>query len=253
VQPDPQPWWRNLTLWAFCLAGLAAVLAAVSIMSSFRLSIQWGAVAEWVGAFGSILAAVVALGIAIHSNTRQIQKENEEQQKGEARARRRASRVTLERIWQRPLEETPNELEISIKNTGQTDLYEMQWFCPAVVYISEGKVVSIETSTDTTITDKKYPLADHLPETIVPGQRRALYVPATLRDGEGTVGDRAPRIFALVTYVDADGYRLGRVYERDEAGTRLRNDWAVVDDNYPPSITALRGVLDSLTAEPPQG
>jgi hypothetical protein len=221
-------------------------LALASLAKASGLLIQWGTMADWLAAFGSTLAAVVAVGIAIHGNNRHDRKEDAERQKAEDRARRRASRIQIRRVWRRPLESSTNELEVMLSNKGSTDLYEVQWFPPLLVqFAGEGDdtIESVTRAVGTTITDDRNRLETSDPETIAPGQNRRIFVPVVAQDD---AADRTPLVVELITFVDADGYRLGRVYPPNTNPHSRRiavPGWAVVDDDYPDSGSGFLGDL----------
>lgn len=217
----------------------------MTLVRALRLLAQWGTVADWSAATGSILAAAVALGIALHGNSRQDQRENGERQKAEDRARRRASRIQIEHMLYRSAESETDELQVMLSNKGSTDLDEVRWFAPLVVqYTDDGEIVSVRRAVGTTVTDNRNRLETSDHETLVPGQNRRIYVPVARGDG----GDRDPTVAELVTWIDADGYRLCRVYPRN-TNPRSRRvavaGWAVVDDDYPNSTGGhLRELLE---------
>lgn len=130
-----------------------------------------------------------------------------------------------------------------LSNKGPTDLYEVQWFAPLIVqYTDAGEIESVKRAEGTTITSDRNRLETSDPETLVPGQNRGIYVQMPRGDDD----DATPTVAELVTWVDADGYRLGRVYPRNTNPHSRRiavPGWAVVDDDYPASAGGHLGEL----------
>jgi uncharacterized membrane protein len=250
VRTDPQPWWRNLIRWVLCLAGIAVVLAVAALVRTAPPAAQWGTVADWSAAVGSILAAVVAVGIAMHTNDRQIEKENAEVQNAKDRARRKADRVEVSTTRTG----TAGEYEAAVKNLGVDDIYEVSWFFPIMVDFRDRKFESAKWAQSVGIGEHRNPLRFRLPEVLGRQERSRIYFECEPHPDENennpATFKRTP--FPLVSFVDMDGYRLGRVYKRlaedteDAKHDRIWGDWEVVDDDYPSNVNGvLREMIDS--------
>jgi acyl-coenzyme A thioesterase PaaI-like protein len=121
---------------AICLT--CALLAIVGGLAALAIDrggdVHYGDVGGWFGGFGSILAAVAAVGIAVHTNNVQNSKENRERAEAEARALRRSRRITVRgdlydtqdpaaRILNTMREEASFSFEL--RNSGNTPIYEV--------------------------------------------------------------------------------------------------------------------------------
>ncbi len=126
-------------------------------------------------------------------------------------------------------------VDILLTNSGPTDLYELAWFAPLIEYSAKGKTDCIQRATDVTLGHERRPLGTFLPETLPPGRSRRIYLEFGERDDEGAERALKPTIVPLVTFIDADGYRMGYVARSvDEPGEqRFSMGWDVVGDGYP--------------------
>ena len=142
------------------------------------------------------------------------------------------------------------DCDASIENGGTDDIYEVAWFPPLLTIFRDGKLESAQWGQDLFIStqelrDTRFKLENWPPKVLRPRERLRLYFSRT-RLTKTQEGVRS-RSLLLVTFVDADGYRIGRVYRRTDEDTRSgRHDrvfaaWDIVDDDYPNSVGGVLG------------
>jgi uncharacterized membrane protein len=219
---------------AWLAIGLSSIAAACGVAASavhFGGTLHYGDVGGWLAGIGSIWAAVVAVGIAIHTNNRQDRKEDEERAKSQVRALRRAKRVALEndprhfasRVIKIPDAdpfEPSQSYGVRLRNYGSTPIYEIKWALPLVVLSSihetvEPKATWAESAVlaeneDLTVIDAD-PFA-------LPGDGATSEIRVTFSRGREPIGHNRPfrpvTTYHRVSYVDEEGYRFGWVYRR---------------------------------------
>lgn len=190
-------------------------------------------VPSWLWALAAVLAAIAIAGIALYVNRWRSRTE------AAKRARRRANRAAIRVDYLTESKgESTSPIEIQLENRGPMGLYQVQWFRPLIVY-SDGRTDSVTRATDATITGGRRPLAEHKPETLLPGQSRRLFLRCDSHDGEGRP---LQAVIPLLMFVDSDGNRIGRVLGK--RGTPpFQSDWAIVDDWYPATVRGGLGML----------
>lgn len=236
------------------------------IGSAFALrswpALEWGDVSGWVNGAGALLAAIAAVGIAILDNKKHADELNRSARAAEDRARRRATRIMVIALNDDTRHHFSDrdiicESKIALSNTGDADVYDVQWHRPIVVYYTDGNAVGTGLGSMAATVGQSYSGG---------GYRRIedFAVPVLPKLGSGdmffTVRARpavgsGPRYqwstFALVSFVDSDGFRLGWTFERSRMDLPVLEDptlkgrWSVVDDSYPASVD---GVWSELTA-----
>jgi hypothetical protein len=128
-----------VTRLAIACSAVAISLALIALAVAARWDVRWGDLGTWLAGIGSLLAAVAAVGIAIHTDNKQKRKEEEERAESAARALRRARRIVLKNDRYRE-NHKPNgaggtsRYTVTLQNTGSTSIYEIRWGRPFVVH-----------------------------------------------------------------------------------------------------------------------
>jgi hypothetical protein len=258
---------RVRTLWLVGGASFSVAAIAGAVVEWARIrggDVHYGDVGGWVGGFGSIVAAVAAVGIAVYTNMSQNRKEEEARVKAQARALRRARRVFLRGDRYNTLRE-PRFAEqdsylLYLENAGSTPIYEIECGPALIAYIPYTPPGQAIEPILGWIEDANLRVYDGDPaevETKLRDTAHSLNIDPFVLDTGGRVeitftfqnrrDGASPTATSVITYhrvsfVDDDGYRIGWTYERlDEtiditALDSVRGKWALVDDTYPNKV-----------------
>ena len=203
---------------------LAASVFSISIVS-LGIVFHWDRhrrdVPAWMWWLVAALAAVTVASMAVYVSRWRDQK------RGAKRALWRAERAAIRVDYETSSDGgSTSPVAIQLTNRGPTELYEVKWWDPLIVY---GRTDSVTRTTEATITGARWPFAEHQ---LLPGQSRRVFLRCDSHDGE-----RKPLtgVIPLVAFRDADGNRIGRVLGR--GGTPpFQSKWAIVDDGYPATV-----------------
>lgn len=236
------------------------------ISSAFALrawpGVDWGDVSGWFNGAGALLAALAAVGIAIYDNRRHATELGRSAKAAEDRARRRALRVTViaQNSYTRAYfddSDAVRECKIFFRNSGDADVYDVQWYRPLVVYYQGGEAVgsgwgSMAATVFESYSGRQYRRIEDFSVPVLPKtQNGDLHFTVRARSFSSGPVYRLST-FALVSFVDLDGFRLGWIYERSRPEVPILEDptlkgrWEVVGDDYPASAGGAWAELVSL-------
>jgi hypothetical protein len=253
-----------VTRLAIACSAVAISLALIALAVAARWDVRWGDLGTWLAGIGSLLAAVAAVGIAIHTDNKQKRKEEEERAESAARALRRARRIVLKNDRYRE-NHKPNgaggtsRYTVTLQNTGSTSIYEIRWGRPFVVHANLLSDFDSSEMRPTLAWPKSAVLA-HEPDVdvlqadpLVLSENCGTSIDISIWRRGGTeqaVGKNGSLPFTTyhrVSYIDEEGFHLGWVYREREGGDEddplelgllnpfVKGQWALVDDDYPDS------------------
>jgi hypothetical protein len=248
-------WW--LRWFAVGCSAMSVVLALGAIAADeFRGVINFGDVGGWLAGVGSISAAVAAVGVALYGNRRENTKANDEREKSKERALRRARRIVLVRDrFHMTLQQTGqagvgtyNAYSVQLVNNGSSPIYDVEWKRPLVVHIpyfppNKQVVPEVRVATDVVMNqNRKISVLGGDLVVVEPGNSMDIVVEMEFIRHGARQRPMPFNTYYRVSYVDDDGYKMGRVYDRINESApatdpdSYRGRWELVDDGYPDNV-----------------
>lgn len=225
---------------ALGLSLVAVLLAIAALFYKGTIRID-GAVSGWVSGVGSLASALVALGIALYTYSKDRRERREELKEARARALRRAKRVAMRPAIGFRVDLGVTYVTYSIDNRSGSPLYEVRWYPPVVVWPAQtGRRRDVFCDTGAVILGRGNSTSNVLttePHVVENGDESHGIRTELVTQPKGMGNHLRYHFYPVAAFEDDDGNRFGWTVHgtvgSDGRDDQLSGRWELVDDEWP--------------------